>query len=96
MNSSSKRSSNTWACGMSSANRPRELMWYIRRRRSPPSEATILYDECSSPSADDPPSLLLLRRDRLPDRCGSFDPEALDRLSDGYLPLKKIQLQAKR
>jgi hypothetical protein len=32
-----------------------------------------IYDESSRPSADDPPSLLLLRRDKLHHRCGSFD-----------------------
>ncbi len=36
------------------------------RAHGPPTEAFIIYDECSSPSADDPPSLLMLRRDKLP------------------------------
>jgi hypothetical protein len=38
---------------MSGANRLRALMWNIRRRRSPPPETFIIYDELSSPGADD-------------------------------------------
>jgi hypothetical protein len=34
------------------------------------SETFIIYDESSSHGADDPPSLLLIRRDKLPDRYG--------------------------
>jgi hypothetical protein len=36
-------------------------MWYIRLWRSPPTESFIIYDESSSPGADDPASLLILR-----------------------------------
>jgi hypothetical protein len=35
-------------------------MWNIRRRRSPPTETFIIYDESSSPGADD--YLIRLRR----------------------------------
>jgi len=38
---------------MSNTNRIRELMWNIRLWRSPPTETFIIYDESSSPSADD-------------------------------------------
>jgi hypothetical protein len=34
----------------------------------------LIYDESSSPSADDPPSMS--SRDKLPDGCRSFDPGA--------------------
>jgi hypothetical protein len=37
-------------------------MWYIRLWRIPLTEAIIIYDESSVPSADDPASLLILRR----------------------------------
>ena len=63
---------------MSGANRLRALMWNIRRRRSPPPETIIIYDELSSPGADD----YIIDADR---STLSFDPEALDgRLSTGY------------
>ena len=39
--------------GESNANRLRKLMWYIRLWRSPPPESFTIYDESSSPSADD-------------------------------------------
>jgi hypothetical protein len=53
-------------------------MWDIRLWRNPPSEAIIIYDESSSPGADD----YIIDADRL---TLSFDPEALDgRLSTGY------------
>lgn len=38
---------------MSGANRLREPMWYIRLWRNPPTEAFIIYDQSSSPEADD-------------------------------------------
>jgi len=63
---------------MSSVNRLRDPMWDIRLWRNPPSEAIIIYDESSSPGADD----YIIDADRL---TLSFDPEALDgRLSTGY------------
>ncbi len=39
--------------GGSNENRLHELMWNIRRRRSPPTESFIVYDESSSPGGDD-------------------------------------------
>jgi hypothetical protein len=75
-------------------------MWYIRLWRIPPTEAIIIYDESSVPSADDPASLLILRRTGaisllMLRRTGylidadrttlSLDSEALEgRLSTGY------------
>jgi hypothetical protein len=48
------------------------------RANGPPTEAIIIYDESSSPSADD----YLINADR---STLSFDPEALNgRLSTGY------------
>jgi hypothetical protein len=43
-------------------------LWDVKRKppqraNGPPTECFINCDECSTPSADDPPSLLLLRRD---------------------------------
>jgi len=49
-------------------------LWNVKpkpppRSNGPPTQAFIIYDESSSsPSADDPPSVLFLRRDKLPDR----------------------------
>ena len=74
-------------------------VWDVKRKphpcaNGPPTETFIIYDESSSPSADNPLSLLLLRRDMSAfspivsarqvnlvdaDRSTlSFDPEALD------------------
>jgi len=55
-------------------------LWDVKRKptpraNGPPTEAMIIYDESSSPSADD----YLIDADR---STLSFDPEALDRLSD--------------
>ena len=42
-------------------------LWIVNKRKpppcanSPPTESVIIYDECSSPGADDPASLLILR-----------------------------------
>jgi hypothetical protein len=48
------RSINCKACGMSSENLRRELMWNIQLVwKSPPTETFIIYVESSSPSADD-------------------------------------------
>jgi len=58
-------------------------LWDIKRKpapraNGPPTEAFIIYDESSSPGADD----YLIDADR---STLSFDPEALDgRLSTGY------------
>ena len=62
INKSSQRSSNTWAHGMSSENCLRERMWDIRLWRSPPTETFIIYNDSSSPSADDPPSISSARQ----------------------------------
>ena len=72
---------------------PKHLdLWDVRRKpparaHGPPPETFIIYDELSSPGADD----YIIDADR---STLSFDPEALDgRLSTGYpignLPLKK-------
>ncbi len=61
--------------------------WNVKRKpapraNGPPTETFIIYDESSSPGADDPasfrglrragpPSVLFLRRDKLPDPAGS-------------------------
>ena len=55
-------------------------LWDVKRKpppraNAPPSEAIIIYDESSAPSADD--YIIDVDRSTL-----SFDPEALDRLSD--------------
>ena len=56
-------------------------LWDVKRKpppraSGPPTEAKIIYDEFSSPSADNYLTPL---------EAGSFDPEALDgRLSTGY------------
>jgi hypothetical protein len=73
-------------------------LWHVKRKppprsNDPPSEAIIIYDKSSSPSADD--YIIDVDRTTL-----SFDPEALEgRLSTGY-PVKPtfkiIQLRAKR
>ena len=77
MRKSLTRSSSILDCGRSGANRLRAP---IRRRRT---ESFIIYDESSSPSADDPASLLIPRYkcyfspdawpDRLHNRCQSYD-----------------------
>jgi hypothetical protein len=41
----------------SGANQLREPMWYIRLWRNSPTETFIIYDDSSSPGADDPPSI---------------------------------------
>jgi len=56
----------------------------------------MINDESSLPGADDPTSLLLLRHDGTPDRCGSFDLEDLDRLSDGKGNLPLMQARARQ
>jgi hypothetical protein len=48
-------------------------LWDVKRKptpraNGPPSQAFIIYDESSSPGADNPPSVLLLRRNKLSDR----------------------------
>jgi hypothetical protein len=55
-------------------------LWDVKRKpppcaNGPPAEAFIIYDESSAPSADD--YIIDVDRSTL-----SFDPEALDRLSD--------------
>jgi len=45
-------------------------LWDVKRKpppraNDPPTESFIVYDVSSSPSADEPPSLLWLRRDKL-------------------------------
>ena len=66
-------------------------LWHVKRKpparaNGPPAEVFIIYNESSSPSADDPASLKKLCRTGYiidADRSTlSFDPEALDRLSD--------------
>ena len=58
-------------------------LWDVKRKpppraNSPPTDSFIIYDECSSPGADD----YIIDADRT---TLSFDPEALDgRLSTGY------------
>ncbi len=47
-------------------------LWDVKRKplprtNGPPVETFIIYDELPAPSADDPPSLMMLRRDTLPD-----------------------------
>jgi len=70
------------AIGGSNTNRLRERMWYIRLRRSPRIETFIIYDESSSPGADD----YIIDADR---STLSFDPEALDgRLSTTGYPIE--------
>jgi len=56
----------------------------------------MINNASSLPGADDPASLLMLRHDETPDQCGSFDLEALDRLSDGKGNLPLLQALARQ
>ena len=56
---------------------------------SPHRPARMIRLRSSFFGARNPLSVQLLRRDKFPDRCRSFDLKALDRLSDWNLPLKK-------
>jgi hypothetical protein len=53
-------------------------LWHVKRKpppkaHGPPTEAVIIYDDSPTPGADDSPSFLFLRRDKLTFFCLNFN-----------------------